>query len=86
MDILDNFKEGAMSQLASLSMALHIISCIKFSYNKSVTFLFVDTNALLNAGQVFEPVSCMQAGCSCATVRGAEAIIAMTNPLVRHDT
>jgi len=40
-----------------------------------VTLLSVDTDAELNAGQVVVPFKEMQAGCSCAMDRGAEAII-----------
>lgn len=52
-------------------------------YNRSVTFLFVDTDAELNAGQVIEPDNEIQAGCCCcATARGAEAIRETINILI----
>lgn len=67
-------------------MNLQMINWRQSSYNKSVTCLFVDTNEEPKAGQVVEFVNWMQAGWLCAIVRGAEAIIDMTNPLAPHHT
>jgi hypothetical protein len=73
-----------MSALSSLTAFQLRIHCMQSPYNKSVTFLFVETDAELNARQVVEPDNEIQAGCCCccATAKGAETIIDRTSPLV----